>query len=589
MFYRKAIFVLTSSTLIKRLWQEHIVFYKKRFIIALFCMLCAALSTAALPYLLKPVFDDVFSNGTPQTLILFCGAVFGAFVVKGFAGFGEAVSMNYIGQKIISDLQKRLFRHIITSDLRFFHGHSTGHLISHFTNDVNVMRNAVAHTITGIGKDSLTLLLLVALMLYRDLTLSLATCLIFPLIFYPIIRLGKRLRRVSHSTQDYLGDLTGLLSQLFQGIRVVKAYHAEHYEINRINKNVQKIFHYLQKASITRSLSHPIVETVGGFSVMGVIGYGGYQVMNGMRTTGEFVSFMGALILIYEPMKRLSNMNANLQEGLAAAKRIYAVLDIHPTICESSSPTPLNEQRRKGEIAFEHVSFAYNDCKNVLENIHFKVPAGNRIAFVGPSGAGKSTLINLLPRFYDPTMGRVLIDSVDVRSYSFKDLRDYMALVSQEIVLFNDSVAANVAYPNTEIDLKRVKEASLQAAADEFIRKLEKGYDTLIGENGQLLSGGQRQRIALARAIYKNAPILLLDEATSALDSESERVIQHALQTVTKERTTLIVAHRLSTIKDADTIYVLDKGKIIEHGDHTTLLKKGGLYADLWSMQGNGG
>ncbi len=558
--------------------------YKSYFAIALVCMIFAAISTAALPYLLQPVFDEVFTNGTRETLTLFCGAVFLAFVVKGFSSFGESVMMNYVGQKIISDLQNRMFRHLLRLDLGYFHKSSTGQLISHFTNDVNLMRNAVAHTIIGLGKDSLTLLFLVMLMFYRDLYLALGTFVIFPLVFLPVLKLGKRLRKVSHSTQDILGELTGFLGQIFQGIRVVKAYHAEIFEITRIEEKVKRIFHFLHKASVARSLSHPIVETIGGLAIMSVIGYGGYQVMEGSRTTGEFVSFIGALILSYEPMKRLSNINANVQEGLAAAARIYAIFDTVPTITQSPSPTRL-KGKVEGRITFDHVNFSYDHKTNVLEKLNFTLEPGKNVAFVGPSGAGKSTLINLIPRFYDVSKGRILIDTHDVKDLAFHDLRENIALVSQEIVLFDDTVFANVAYGDDHVDEKRVIEACKKAAAHSFIEKLKDGYHTKIGENGVTLSGGQRQRLAIARAMYKDAAILLLDEATSALDTHSEKQIQHALDTLMQGRTTLIVAHRLSTIMNADCIYVLDHGKIVEQGTHQELLDKNGLYANLWSMQ----
>jgi len=575
-----------KSSLLKRLWHDHICHYKKLFAMAIVAMIFTALATAALPYLLQPVFDEVFQSGNKDALFLFCGSVLVAFIVKGVGSFGEAVSMNYVGQRIIADIQHRLFKHLMNSDLHYFQSHHSGILISHFTNDVNLLRNAVAHTIVGLGKDSLTLFFLIALMFYRDLSLALATFVLFPTLVYPITRLGKRLRKVSHSTQEHMGEFTGYLSQIFQGVRVVKAYSAEAYESLRAQTKIQQIFRYIHKANVARALSHPIVEIMGGLAIVGVIAYGGYQVGQGERTTGEFVSFIAALILAYEPMKRLSNMNANLQEGLAAAKRIYTILDTHPLITEKAQKQELNSVQ--GKICFDNVSFSYLPDHPVLQGISFTLEPGKTAAVVGPSGAGKSTLINLVQRFYDVGDGAITIDGHDLRDLSFTSLRHNLALVSQEIVLFDESVTANVTYGFKDIDETRVHKACKDAAAEEFIKKLPHKYDTKIGENGNKLSGGQRQRLAIARAMYKDSKILLLDEATSALDSESEKKIQAALKKLMHGRTTLIVAHRLSTIVDADVIYVMDQGRIVEQGSHSQLLKKKGLYAQLWQMQGDG-
>lgn len=572
------------KNLARRLLKEHIAPYKKYFFLSMICMVFAAVSTAALPYLLQPVFDEVFANGTIKALVIFCAAIFTAFAIKGFSSFGESVTMNYVGQKIISDVQNRLFRHLMKLDLGYFHHASSGQLISHFTNDISLMRNAVAHTIIGLGKDTLTVIFLIALMFYRDVFLAAATFIVFPLVMIPVIKLGRRLRKVSHSMQDYLGELTGFLSQVFHGIRVVKAYHAESIEEKRIEEKVKRIFQSLHKAAVARSMSHPIVETVGGVAIMSVIAYGGLQVMYGGRSTGEFISFIAALLLSYEPLKRLSNINANVQEGLAAAARIYAIFDTPASIQEPEQPFKL-EKNVKGEICFKNVSFSYDDHAKVLQDISFTIKPGQNVAFVGPSGAGKSTLINLLPRFYEVAKGDITIDGINVKDFSFKDLRSQIALVSQEVILFDDSVFANVAYGSDSIDEERVIQACKKAAAHGFIEKLKDGYHTRIGENGVTLSGGQRQRLAIARAMYKDAPILLLDEATSALDTQSEKQIQKALEILMQGRTTLIVAHRLSTIMNADLIYVLDHGKVVEKGNHSELLAKEGLYANLWTMQ----
>jgi len=573
----------SGKQLARRLLKEHIKPYRNHFVLACFFMILAAMATAALPYLLQPVFDDVFTKADIGLLVIFCGAVLVAFIIKGIASYGESVIMTYVGQKIISDIQNRLFSHLMKSDLAFFHSTTSGELLSRFTNDVNMMRNAMANAVLGLGKDSFTLLFLVAVMFYRDFTLAAVAFIVFPVAILPIAKIGRRMRKVTYNTQSELGVLTTQLSQVFQGIRVVKAYGMEKIEADRAESMIKKIFKLIYKSARVRSASHPIVESLGGVAIISVIAYGGWQVMHHSRTTGEFISFIGAMLLIYEPLKRLSNLNANVQEGLAASSRVFTVIDTPPHIFDPKTPVPLS--RAKGRVTFDHVTFRYVDGKEALSDINLVIDPGQTIALVGSSGAGKSTFINLIPRFYDVTNGSIMIDGEDIRHFSLETLRHQIALVSQEIALFDMSVRDNIAYgsPNaTEADIVKAAKA---AAADEFIMKLPKGYETFVGENGVKLSGGQRQRLAIARAMLKNAPILLLDEATSALDTDSERQVQSALKVLMKGRTTLMVAHRLSTVVEADIIYVLDNGQIAEKGNHTELLNHNGIYARLWQAQ----
>lgn len=572
-----------SHELGRRIFHEHIRPYGRHFGAALVLMILAALSTSALPYLLQPVFDEVFTNGTPQLLMLVCGGIFLAFVVKGATSFGEAVIMTYVGQRIISDLQNRLFSHLMHLDLAYFHGTSSGDLLSRFTNDVNLMRNAVATSLVGFGKDSFTLAFLVSLMFYRDWTLACIAFFVFPLAVFPILRIGRRMRKVANNTQEELASFTGRLTQVFQGIRVIKAYGTEEYEATRAHSMIERIFALVYKSARVRSASHPIIESLGGMAIVIVIAYGGWQVMHHARTTGEFMSFILALLLVYEPLKRLSNLNANLQEGLAAAGRVFAILDTPATIQNRPGAKPL--PRIEGHLEFHNVRFAYPDGKVALDGINLKITKAHSIALVGASGAGKSTVINLIPRFYDIQDGQILIDGIDIRDVTVQSLRDQIALVSQEIMLFDTTVRDNIAYGSFGATDADITDAAKAAAAHEFIDALPLGYNTMIGENGVKLSGGQRQRIAIARAMLKNAPILLLDEATSALDTDSERQVQAALKILMEGRTTLMVAHRLSTVVEADKIYVLDQGKIVESGDHQTLLDHKGIYANLWQAQ----
>lgn len=583
---KKITHLQNPSGLASRIFKEHLTGYKKQFFKAAFFMMLTALATAALPYLLQPVFDDVFTTNSPTLLFIFCGSVLLAFIVKGLASYGETVTMTSIGQSIISDIQKRVFHHLMHLDLEFFHKNNSGELLSRFTNDITLMRNSVANTVAGIGRDSFTLVFLISLMFYRDTYLALASFIIFPAAFLPIVRIGRRMRKVTFSAQEETARFTKQLTQIFQGIRVIKSYCTENYEADRAATQIKRIYELVVKTAKVRSLGAPIIESMGGLAIIGVIAYGGWQVMHHNRTTGEFMSFILALVLAYEPLKRLSNFNANLQEGLAAAARVFEIIDQQANIAspkENALTTKL-----KGSISFKDVHFSYTKRKEALNGINFSVNPGDCIAFVGASGAGKSTIINLIPRFYDINSGTIAIDGYDIKGLNLAHLRNNIALVSQEVALFDLSVADNISYGCSNYSQDDIYNVAKASAAHEFIEKLPNGYDTIIGENGVTLSGGQRQRLAIARAMLKNAPILLLDEATSALDTDSERHIQQSLNELMKGRTTIMVAHRLSTVIDAKQIYVLDKGTIIESGTHQQLLQLNKQYAHLWSRQAQG-
>lgn len=572
-----------SFSLVKRLWHEHIKPYRWIVVGGLLCMAIAAVTTAILAKLLQPLFDDVFMARDETMLIQVAAFVLVVFVVKGISSFGESVSMIYVGQKIIGDIQKRLFDHFILADLAYFHARSSGELVSRFTNDVNLMRNAVTTALTGMGKDTLSVICLIGLMFYQDWLLASLAFFVFPLAIVPIVKIGKKMRKVSLNTQEEMGAFTILLHQVFQGMRVVKSYAMENYEQKRAHHLIHNLCRLNIRGGKVRAASHPIMETLGGIAIVIVILYGGTQVIGENRTTGTFISFITALLLAYEPMKRLANLNANLQEGLAAALRVFAAIDLKPTIVDIPQAPALLVKR--GNIEVKSVNFSYPNGKAALRDISLEIPAGGRVALVGPSGSGKSTLLNLIPRFYDVTSGTILIDGMDIRKVTLSSLRSHIALVSQEVMLFDDTVKANIAYGRWGASDEEIVKVSKAAAAHEFIKALPQGYDTIVGEQGIRLSGGQRQRLSIARAMLKNAPLLLLDEATSSLDTESERQVQAALNRLMEGRTTVVVAHRLSTVADADMIYVIEEGEVSEKGTHLELLENNRTYARLVELQ----
>ncbi len=574
----------STSILVRRLARDNLRHYWRQLVLALFCMAVVSLTTALSAYLMEPIVNDVFIAENESMLWWVSGAVFITFMAKGFASYGQSLLMSFVGLRIIADNQTRLYRHLIGMDLGFFHSMPSGRLVSRFLVDINHMRVAVSNALTGFGKDMLSLIGLVSVMFIQDWQLALMAFFVFPAAVYPIVRLGRRMRKVTANTQEETGLFTAILDQSFAGIRVVKAYGMEPYETTRVSGLVERIFALTIKSARIRALSSPIMETLGGTAVSVVIVYGGYRVIHQNLDPGSFFSFITALLLAYEPMKRLANLNASLQEGLAGAQRLFDLLDMKSSIQEHADAKPLSTPT-DGAITLEDVKFSYDEGHPALNGVSMNIPAGKTIALVGPSGAGKSTILNLIPRFHDIDSGVIRIDGNDVRDVKLESLYANIALVSQEVTLFDDTVRANIAYGKPGASEAEIEDAAHHAAALEFIRELPNGLDTMVGERGVKLSGGQRQRLAIARAILKNAPILLLDEATSALDTESERHVQAALDHLMKGRTTLVIAHRLSTIVDSDVIYVIQNGRIVEQGPHDTLLAKGGAYEKLYALQ----
>ncbi|MCA1975229.1 MAG: lipid A export permease/ATP-binding protein MsbA [Caenispirillum sp.] len=577
----------SSRALFGRLLREAVKPYAGRIGLAVVCMAVAAGAQGLTAWLMEPVVDKVFTAKDQSMLWPVAIAVLLTFTVKGLADYAQSGLMSHVGLRVIADLQNRLYGHLTTMDVAFFQQHKTGSLVSRFLVDVNMLRAAVSNAITGFGKDALTAVALIAVMFYQDWLLAAVAFFVFPIAIYPIARLGRRMRKVSVNTQEHMGLFNTILEQSFAGIRMVKAYRMERRERERVAGLTEDVYRLTQKAALTRAASSPIMETLGGLAVTVVIVYGGFRVIEGVTTTGAFFSFITALMMAYQPMKSLARLNTTVQEGLAAAQRLFDVLDTRPSIADRPGAVPLT--LTGGGVRMENVTFRYDaadaDDRPALRDLTLEVPAGKTVALVGPSGAGKSTVMNLIPRFYDVTDGRVTVDGMDVRDVTLESLRNAVALVSQEVVLFDDTVANNIGYGRPGADRAEIEAAARHAAAHEFIERLPQGYDTLVGERGLKLSGGQRQRLAIARAMLKNAPILLLDEATSALDTESERQVQAALEELMRGRTTLVIAHRLSTVVSADLIHVVDHGRVIESGTHDDLLRRDGAYARLYQLQ----
>ncbi|HEY1797612.1 MAG TPA: ABC transporter transmembrane domain-containing protein [Stellaceae bacterium] len=577
---------MRSGALVHRLVRDFVRRHTGKIVVAFICMGLAAGSTAVRAWLMQPVLDRVFVDRDASILLLISGAALGLAAVKGIADYGVNVLMTRVGLRIVTDVQTTLYARLMSADISYFHANPSGTLISRFTNDVNLLRNAAINVLAGIGKDAVTVVFLVGLMFYQDWLLALVAFFAFPLAIRPIAGIGKRMRRVSANTQAEMGQMTTLLSQTFQGARHVKAYGMETYEVGRARALFERVYALVDRANRTRSVASPMIEALGGAAIAVVILYGGHQVIAGARTPGAFFSFITALLLAYQPVKSLANLNASLQEGLAAAQRVFEVLDLEPTIRDAAGAQPL--RLSGGEVRFDNVRFAYHPGAPALDGVSLTVPAGGRVALVGPSGAGKSTVLNLILRFFDADEGSVAIDGQDVRGLTLASLRGSVALVAQEVALFDDTVRANIAYGRFGARRDDIEAAAEAAAAHRFIMELPDGYDTLVGEHGVRLSGGQRQRLAIARAMLKDAPILLLDEATSALDNESERHVQAALRALMQGRTTVVIAHRLSTIINADLICVMDRGRIVESGKHAQLLAHNGLYRRLYETEFTG-
>lgn len=550
--------------------------------LAMLCMLVAGALQSAQALLVRPILDDIFLGKNPNALKWIPLAVIGIFLVKGACNYGQTIMMNFIGLRIVTNMRNKLYEQIQRQSLAFFTQHPTGILMSRITNDVASIQSASSEAVTSLIRDTVTLVSLIGVVFYTDWKLAIVATIVFPLAIYPISVLGKKMRKVATSTQVTMGTLTSLLQETISGTRIVKAFGMEKYENERFAAENERLFKLNMKTVSVNAISHPLMEFLGSLGIAAVIFYGGYNVVHGNSTPGTFFSFLAALLMLYEPVKRLINVNNTIQQGIAGADRVFSIIDRLPDIDDKPGARALPPITRSIDI--ENVTFHYEKTP-VLKNVSLSIKAGEVVAFVGMSGGGKTTLVNLIPRFYDVSSGRILIDGQDVRDVTMQSLRSQIAIVTQQTILFNDTVKNNIAYGDIERTQDDIINAARAANAHDFIMKLPQQYDTNIGELGTKLSGGEKQRISIARALLKDAPILILDEATSSLDTEAEIEVQEALDNLMKGRTTLVIAHRLSTIRNADRIIALVNGEIVEEGTHESLLAKQGEYFRLYNLQ----
>ena len=558
--------------------------YRGRFAVALAAMVVYAAANAGVTYQIKTMIDGVLPGRVE--FAWFAWVVIGGYLLKGLGGYFATFLMTDIGQQVVRDIRNQLFGHILNQSAGFFARSSTGSLMSRITNDVNQIQQAVSETLGDLLRETLSLVGFVILLFWLDWQLAMVTLFIAPLAIHPLVRLGKRVRRTTRRGQEELEQLTHVTAEAFTGHRIVKAFGAEAHEAVRFGRSAQQVYRTNVKITSTLAILPSLMELVGGAAVVFLVWYGTRQIAAAELTHGDFLLFIAAAFMMYTPIKKLSRVNANLQQAMAASERIFEVLDTHSEVRERPDATVLLGLNHG--IEFQRVAFAYEDrpSKPILRDVSFSVSPGEMVAIVGLSGAGKTTLVNLLPRFYDVTGGAIRIDGVDIRDLTLASLRSKIGMVTQETVLFAETIASNIAYGSPEATPAAIETAARAAHAHEFIVGLAQGYQSRIGERGQTLSGGQRQRLAIARAILKNAPILILDEATSSLDAESELLVQDALQTLMKDRTSFVIAHRLSTVRRADQIIVLEKGRIVEVGKHDELLAQPtSVYSKLYSLQ----
>ena len=578
---------ISTKQILKRLINSYLKKHYIKIFISIVCMVIVAGATATNAWLMQPVLDDIFINKNKDYIVIIPVIILLIAFFKGIASYFQSVLMSFVGYKIVADLQRHMLTTLLKCDLSFFNTTNSGTLVSRFLADVGALSRGVHNVIINIVKDSLTFIFLLGVMFHHDPKLATISLLIFPLAIYPISRIGKRLRKISKNTQVGFGLLTKKLTESFQGIKTIKSFNAEKIEISKIDKEIENLFFLTLKSTKVNSISRPLMETLGGFAVALIVFVGGTQVITGETTPGTFFSFLTALLMAYQPLKSLATLNATLQISMASAERIFEIIDQKPTVIERKpNKDSMLKANNSYNLRIEKVDFKYENSPNlILKNINIEIIKGQKVALVGHSGAGKTSLLNLIPRFFDVKKGHIFLGNINIRDLSLKFLRDHFSIVSQDVILFDETIKTNIAYGRENANLHEIQNACEKANCNEFIDDLPNKLNEYVGEKGVKLSGGQKQRIAIARAFLKNSPFLLLDEATSSLDSKSERKIQVSLSKLMKNKTSLVIAHRLSTILDADKIVFLHKGKVEAVGKHKFLLKNSKIYKNLYEIQ----
>jgi len=567
---------------LKRLWV-YFKPYKWLILLSVVASIFVAATSGATAYIVKPTLDKIFINENRTGLVLMPFIIVIIYFIRGIFRFVQTFSLKYIGQRVIQSLRNDLYIKIVKLPLKFFNENSTGILMSRITNDVNMMQSSIP-AFVNIIRDSFTIIGLACVVIYQDYKMAISAFVVLPFIGFIIVKVGRKAKKYTKKGQERMGDLNSALQETFTGVRVVKSFVAEGKEIEKFEGHNERFAKYQIKKAFVSALSSPFLELIGALGLAVIIYYGGLKVINGVSTPGTFFSFMTALIMMYEPFKKINESNQKIQSAIGAADRVYDVLDTHNEIL--SKDGFMKCDARNKNISFNNVSFKYSENDEfVLKNINIEFPFCTTNALVGASGAGKSTFVNLIPRFYDVSEGSIKIGDVDIRDFKVYSLRRNIGIVSQDSFLFNDTVSNNIAYASDNVSQQEIINAAKAAFAHDFISELPEGYETIIGERGVRLSGGQKQRITIARAILMNPPILILDEATSALDTESEKIVQKALENLMQDRTSFVIAHRLSTVINADKIIVLDKGKIVGTGKHSELLETSEIYQTLYRMQ----